>query len=225
MTQTPTSLALLETTDYDQFVNEMKRNPEYRTYWNLLKAFQDPKNVIVQPKVKFKEISLIDKLFEKLVRGRDVSSQEYRVHAAGGKVVGGNTPRYSITGQLKSLLGLPDIGLIQAERHVNKLLGKFPKKYRDVAFGFDVGETPSGKFKIIETNPGYSGFLYTTTPHKFDPLKALAMNRMVSDLQGQTTVPLAALRAGLAGTAGAGAYSMFGPSFDKQEKETKVTNN
>jgi hypothetical protein len=212
--KTYAQLKELEQLDYNKFVKAMYGNPEYRTYWNLREAYLNPKSVIAQPKIKFEQITPLDSFLEKLLRGkRRVGTQEYRIHAAGGRVIGGNAPRFSVTRQVANAVGVPDISLSRAENHVQKFLNQLPPKFKNLSFSFDVGKTPKGGFHIIESNPSaHSGFLYS--PHgagKFDPFKVLAMNQMISSLQGQATVPLAALRAGAAGTAGLGAYGALYP--------------
>jgi len=137
---------------------------------------------------------------------------ELRVHAIGNKVLPGSTAhRFGGLSELSVLAGQRPGYFRTAERAVEKALGKAkgikPKYVKNRAFSFDVAITPKGKARIIETNPeGFSGLVHQSPQlgGLFDPISAVRSHRMVSDLQGQTTIPLAALRSSLAGGLGYG---------------------
>lgn len=207
---TPLEIDRLESQDYDAAVAAMYGNPNYRTYRHLMKAVQEPEKSIVQPLIKLKRSNPVDNWYagEKTF-GRG-PGKEFRVHALGGRVILGTSfPRFSALGYLKGLAGFADAETAGAESYVSKLLKKMPKKYRNQMYGFDVGLSSKNKYFPIETNPGFSGYIWGSGDREEDIPSAIAMNRLISAVQGRATVPLALMRSALAGTAGLGSYGAY----------------
>ena len=76
------------------------------------------------------------------------ATQEFRVHAAGDKVIrGASSPRS------KNILGKPG-DKRKAEKFLQEHLKKLPKKHQQSMMAADVAKTKDGKFKIIELNMG-----------------------------------------------------------------------
>ena len=88
-------------------------------------------------------------------------TQEYRVHAVGGKVIrNGTVRRGSILGSINPFQSR---FMDEAEQHVQDALDKLPPEYRDLTYGFDVGKArDTGKPFIIEPNATDTSF---SNPH------------------------------------------------------------
>jgi hypothetical protein len=78
------------------------------------------------------------------------ATKEFRVHAAGDKVLrGASSPRS------KNLLNNP-MDKIRAEKFLQEHIKNLPKKHRSNMIAADVAKTKDGKFKIVELNMGAS---------------------------------------------------------------------
>ena len=135
------------------------------------------------------------------------SISEYRMHVYDGRILRRSTvPRHD---KLKGMLALAgyksDFEKKLEDQVEQNILGRMrPEDVKDRMMSLDVAVKPDGTPSVLELNPmGWSGFLAGrgagTVP------AAINMHKWMSELAGQETRPLAAVKALGAGALGAGA--------------------
>lgn len=217
---TPEQIMKLKREHFDNYAERISANPEYQTFGHLMGALKTPEEYSVQPLIKMKKLSPLERGYHSVFGEGAEPTRELRIHTVGGRVMPGSMPRFSSLRDIPSILGIRSPEVAGAEKHIQKFLRQAPKKYQKGIYGFDIAVTPGGGYKIIESNPGYSGILWGAHKGKFDPSSALVMNRLISKLQGQSTVPLALLHSTAAGTAGLGAYGAYRGGKELLEPES-----
>ncbi len=201
-------LEQLGKTDYDKFTATLKRNPELRKYLTIRNFMRRPSSMLVQEKIHMPALGPTDRLLEKIIHGRNISTQEYRLHAIGDRVLPITTPRYGPLSQFLSAFGYRPAHYKQMEDFAHQTLRKLPQNLRGrQMFALDMANTKLGP-KIIETNPGaYSGFLHKGIENPLNIAATTVNNqRFMSALRGQNTIPVSMAKAVGAGGLGLGAY-------------------
>ncbi len=138
---------------------------------------------------------------------------ELRVHAIGPRVMRRATvARHDRVAGARTMLGLKSQAEKHVENQVEHLLSRLPQHdTKDRPFAMDVGYSrgPDGQINVhlLDMNAtGWSGLLKNNHPAGTVPA-AINMNKYVSELAGQDTLPLAAAKAVGAGAAGYGALT------------------
>jgi hypothetical protein len=191
---------------FEEWHDAITSAPDLYKYLTIRRALAKPTNVLAQERIDMVPLNLIDRVLEKVLRGRDISGQELRVHTTGSRVLPATNAAFGPLSQAASLVGYRDKITRDAERFVQSTLSKVPKKMiGNSSFAVDVARTPEG-FKIIESNPAaYSAFLHRGPTN---PVTAINNHRVLSALRGQNTMPVSAAHAMGAGAVGLGGYML-----------------
>lgn len=127
------------------------------------------------------------------VRGEVPS--EYRVHVMGGKVVpGGSSHRWALGRELNPFRRKE---IKEMEKFVQDNVNQLPKSRTGIPMAMDVVKTTDGKWRIIESNPGRSGFL---VPDQTGALSG-APHAVYKAVTGRSSKPAAAAKGLAAGAA------------------------